>query len=206
MDIYCCTVPARCIGLLPRSQSNAVCLRGMSDEETSEMNPSALALPSDYTQWLASLKQRIQGARQTGAHALPLWRSCLIGESLTDDTFHDYFGALLIVRLGATRIEVGIIGIETRIRRYVLVKRFRMPSNISPLIWMERACHRARPRRRPFPCDRYRRAVSCRASDKYHATHFDLLRSEGPALPHRQGPPTPPHATLSADSSSRQWR
>lgn len=36
----------------------------MFDEGTSEMNLSPLVLPSDYAQWLASLKQRIQGARQ----------------------------------------------------------------------------------------------------------------------------------------------
>jgi predicted nuclease of restriction endonuclease-like (RecB) superfamily len=52
----------------------------MSDEETSEMNPSALALPSDYTQWLASLKQRIQGARQ---------RALLVANSEQIRLYHD---------------------------------------------------------------------------------------------------------------------
>ena len=36
----------------------------MFDEGTSEMNLSPLALPADYAQWLAGLKQRIQGAPQ----------------------------------------------------------------------------------------------------------------------------------------------
>lgn len=34
------------------------------------MNPNPLALPGDYSQWLASLKQRIQGARQRALLAI----------------------------------------------------------------------------------------------------------------------------------------
>jgi hypothetical protein len=51
---------ARCSGPPPRNESNV----GMSDRGTSKINPSPLALPADYAQWLASLKQRIRGARQ----------------------------------------------------------------------------------------------------------------------------------------------
>jgi predicted nuclease of restriction endonuclease-like (RecB) superfamily len=50
------------------------------DEGASEMNLSPLALPADYVQWLASLKQRIHGARQ---------RALLAANSVQIRLYHD---------------------------------------------------------------------------------------------------------------------
>jgi predicted nuclease of restriction endonuclease-like (RecB) superfamily len=76
----------------------------MSDEETSEMNPSLLALPSDYTQWLASLKQRIQGARQrallvANSEQIRLYHD--IGREILDRQSMQGWGAKVIDQLSA---------------------------------------------------------------------------------------------------------
>jgi predicted nuclease of restriction endonuclease-like (RecB) superfamily len=78
--------------------------RGMSDEETSEMNPSALALPADYAQWLASLKQRIQGARQrallaANSEQIRLYHD--IGREILDRQSQQGWGAKVIDQLSA---------------------------------------------------------------------------------------------------------
>lgn len=77
---------------------------GMSDEGTSEMNPSPLALPTDYTQWLASLKQRIQGARQRALLAangeqIRLYHD--IGREILDRQSQQRWGAKVIEQLSA---------------------------------------------------------------------------------------------------------
>jgi predicted nuclease of restriction endonuclease-like (RecB) superfamily len=76
----------------------------MPDEETSEMNPSALALPADYAQWLASLKQRIQGARQrallaANSEQIRLYHD--IGREILDRQSQQGWGAKVIDQLSA---------------------------------------------------------------------------------------------------------
>jgi predicted nuclease of restriction endonuclease-like (RecB) superfamily len=76
----------------------------MSDEETSEMNPSALALPADYAQWLTSLKQRIQGARQRALLAASSEQIRLyhdIGREILHRQRRQGWGAKVIDRLSA---------------------------------------------------------------------------------------------------------
>ena len=68
------------------------------------MNPSALALPSDYTQWLTSLKQRIQGARQrallvANSEQIRLYHD--IGREILDRQSQQGWGAKVIDQLSA---------------------------------------------------------------------------------------------------------
>lgn len=68
------------------------------------MNPNPLALPSDYSQWLASLKQRIQGARQkallaANAEQIRLYHD--IGREILDRQSRQQWGAKVIDRLSA---------------------------------------------------------------------------------------------------------
>ncbi len=66
------------------------------------MNPSALALPADYAQWLTSLKQCIQGARQRALLAangeqIRLYHQ--IGREILDRQSRQGWGAKVIDRL-----------------------------------------------------------------------------------------------------------
>jgi hypothetical protein len=66
------------------------------------MNPSLLALPADYAQWLASLKQRIQGARQRAflaANGEQIWLCHDIGRETLDRQSRQGWGARVIDRL-----------------------------------------------------------------------------------------------------------
>jgi hypothetical protein len=68
------------------------------------MKSSLLALPSDYAQWLASLKQRIRGARQqalltANAEQIRLYHD--IGREILDRQSRQGWGAKVIDRLSA---------------------------------------------------------------------------------------------------------
>ena len=68
------------------------------------MNPSALALPADYAQWVASLKQRIQGARQrallaANSEQIRLYHD--IGREILDRQSQQGWGAKVIDQLSA---------------------------------------------------------------------------------------------------------
>jgi predicted nuclease of restriction endonuclease-like (RecB) superfamily len=68
------------------------------------MKPTPLALPADYAQWLASLKQRIQGARQRALLAangeqIRLYHE--IGREILDRQSRQGWGAKVIDRLSA---------------------------------------------------------------------------------------------------------
>jgi predicted nuclease of restriction endonuclease-like (RecB) superfamily len=76
----------------------------MSDEGTSEMNLSSPALPAGYAQWLASLKQRIRGARQRALLAANGEQIRLyydIGRETLDRQSQQGWGAKVIDRLSA---------------------------------------------------------------------------------------------------------
>jgi predicted nuclease of restriction endonuclease-like (RecB) superfamily len=68
------------------------------------MNPNPLALPTDYAQWLASLKRRIQGARQkallaANAEQIRLYHD--IGQEILDRQSRQRWGSKVIDRLSA---------------------------------------------------------------------------------------------------------
>ena len=76
----------------------------MFSEGTFEMNLSALALPADYAQWLASLKQRIHGARQrallaANSEQIRLYHD--IGREIMDRQCRQGWGAKVIDHLSA---------------------------------------------------------------------------------------------------------
>jgi predicted nuclease of restriction endonuclease-like (RecB) superfamily len=77
---------------------------GSSARYVCSLNPSPRALPADYAQWLASLKQRIQGARQRGLLAangeqIRLYHD--IGREILDRQSQQGWGAKVIDQLSA---------------------------------------------------------------------------------------------------------